>query len=420
MLTLEFRPRVWSDLVGQPMVARVLPQMVREGSLPGALLFAGMWGSGKTSTARILAAHLNCEADEVERPCASCSSCRSVFSTSCPDVIEIDAASHGLVEDMRALRGEVCYTTLSRHRVIVLDEAQAMSRAGYTALLKTLEDPPAHTVFVLVTTEPDKILDAVRSRTMRFDFHGIGRDEVTARLAHIAETTDFHPDPELFDAIAGRCQGAMRDAVMLLDQARAGSVSAPDGLVAMLGETDPGPRLVRAAASGDVGAGYRIVADELGRTGDVGSLISEVAHTLRDVTVVHALSRSGSGDVDGLRRLVTARGDALRERARLAGEMSGRSVRAGLRLCWELRTEVPVELSGVALLDVFVSMLTETIGPEIQDGVEVRTEVGNLVSEVVEPDPGARREPLVEEPEPGVSADDVRAAFGLPASNGSR
>src|SRR3989442_4467272 len=165
------RPRVFADVVGQEHVVRTLRNAVEQGKVHHAYLFVGSRGTGKTSMAKILAACLNCEQGPTTEPCGSCESCRAIAAATSLDVIELDAASNNSVDDIRELREKVAYAPVSApHKIYILDEAQLLSPQAWNAFLKTLEEPPPHTIFVLATTEAGKVLPTVVDRCHRFDF----------------------------------------------------------------------------------------------------------------------------------------------------------------------------------------------------------------------------------------------------------
>src|SRR6187397_78319 len=269
-MALKYRPRTFDDLVGQVSVQVILREMVKRDAVPSALLFDGVRGSGKTTSARILAASLNCEADS--RPCGVCPSCKSIFDGSSLDVQEIDAASNGLVSDIRALVEQVLYSTGGRYRVVLLDECHSMSREAMNALLKTLEEPPPSTVFVLLTTEPSKILDTIVSRCMKFTFRRISVADIVGRLEWICAQEDLAVEPALIRAIAERADGGMRDAVMTLDQVVRVQVSTADRFDELFGESDFAPALVTAMAAGDKPRAFELLDAQLITTGDANAV----------------------------------------------------------------------------------------------------------------------------------------------------
>ena len=214
----KWRSQTFEELVGQEHVTTTLLNALRDGRVAHAYLFSGPRGTGKTSTARILAKALNCTG-EGERPCNRCSHCTAINEGRLLDLIEIDAASNNSVDDVRELREKVGFRpSESSYKVYIIDEVHMLSSSAFNALLKTLEEPPPHARFVLATTEPHRIPATVLSRCQRFDFRRIPVAEIAAHLSHIAAQEGFEVEEAAAFAIARSAQGCMRDAVSLLDQ----------------------------------------------------------------------------------------------------------------------------------------------------------------------------------------------------------
>jgi DNA polymerase-3 subunit gamma/tau len=216
----RYRPQTFEEVVGQKHVADTLRNALRQGRIAHAYLFTGPRGTGKTSTARILTKAVNCLAPDVDdRPDNTCSICQAINDGSLLDLIEIDAASNTSVDDVRELRDKVAFAPgEATYKVYVIDEVHMLSTSAFNALLKTLEEPPAHVIFILATTEPHKIPATVLSRCQRFDFHRISTRDIAGHLAEIAEKEGVRITPEALGIIARSATGSMRDAVSLLDQ----------------------------------------------------------------------------------------------------------------------------------------------------------------------------------------------------------
>jgi DNA polymerase-3 subunit gamma/tau len=216
----RYRPQTFEEVVGQKHVAETLRNALRLGRIAHAYLFTGPRGTGKTSTARILTKAVNCQAPNVDdRPDNTCPICQAINDGSLLDLIEIDAASNTSVDDIRELRDRVAFApSTAKYKVYVIDEVHMLSTSAFNALLKTLEEPPAHVIFILATTEPHKIPATVLSRCQRFDFHRIGTRDIAGHLAEIAQREGVSITPEALGVIARSATGSMRDAVSLLDQ----------------------------------------------------------------------------------------------------------------------------------------------------------------------------------------------------------
>ena len=216
----KWRPQGWDEVIGQEHVVRTLRSAVGQGNIAHAYLFSGPRGTGKTTTARIIAKAANCLNEDLSlRPCNSCANCAAVNEGRFLDLIEIDAASNTSVDDVRDLREKINYSpSVGRFKVYIIDEVHMLSNAAFNALLKTLEEPPAHAIFVLATTEVHKIPATVLSRCQRHEFRRIPLNFIQALLKEIAEKEGLQVEPAALTAIARQATGSMRDAVSLLDQ----------------------------------------------------------------------------------------------------------------------------------------------------------------------------------------------------------
>ena len=215
----QWRPQDFDALVGQQAVKTALKNALASGKIAHAYLFSGPRGTGKTSTARILAKALNCEQGPTPVPCGHCSNCERIAAGTSMDVIEIDAASNTGVDDIRELREQVSFAPVDgRYKVYIIDEVHMLSTGAFNALLKTLEEPPAHVVFILATTDPQKIPATIHSRCQRFDFRRVTVDEIVEHLAMVAKGSGIEADEEALRLIAIQSEGGMRDALSLLDQ----------------------------------------------------------------------------------------------------------------------------------------------------------------------------------------------------------
>ncbi|WP_077329889.1 DNA polymerase III subunit gamma/tau [Virgibacillus siamensis] len=215
-----WRPRNFQDVVGQSHITRTLQNAIVQEKFSHAYIFSGPRGTGKTSAAKIFAKTINCEKAPVKEPCNECDACRGIQDGSISDVIEMDAASHTSVEDIRDIRDKVKYaSSVVPYKVYIIDEVHMISVNAFNALLKTLEEPPKHVVFILATTEPHKIPLTILSRCQRFDFKPISSQSIVERMKAIVENEGITVSPEALDTIALAAEGGMRDALSILDQA---------------------------------------------------------------------------------------------------------------------------------------------------------------------------------------------------------
>lgn len=260
----KWRPRTFDEVVGQDHVVNTLRNALSSGRIHHAYLFAGPRGTGKTTTARLLAKAVNCLAPEAERPCNKCSICQAVNEGRLLDLIEIDAASNTGVDDVRELRERVGFRpNEARYKVYVIDEVHMLSTSAFNALLKTLEEPPPHAIFILATTEAHKIPATVISRCQRFNFRRLSLNDVVARLERIVEQEHIQAEREALVVIARQATGSMRDAESLLDQLASygtGSLTAAEVRAVLgIGSGDAVFQVAEALIRGDAAQGLSII-----------------------------------------------------------------------------------------------------------------------------------------------------------------
>jgi DNA polymerase-3 subunit gamma/tau len=260
----KWRPQTLSEVLGQEAVTQTLRHAVEGGKIAHAYLFCGPRGTGKTSTARILAKAVNCPNQAGGEPCNACDMCRSITEGRALDVIEIDAASNRGIDEIRSLREKANYApSLARYKVYIIDEVHMLTDAACNALLKTLEEPPPHVIFVLATTEAHKVLATIISRCQRFNFHRLGQTEITDKLKLICKKEGIHIEPGSLELIARAATGSLRDAENILQQMIAyyGNQIELDQIQTELGISwDSRVRqLARCVVNRDVAAGLKVI-----------------------------------------------------------------------------------------------------------------------------------------------------------------
>ena len=215
----KFRPITFSEIVGQEHITRTLRNQIIAGRVGHAYLFNGGRGTGKTSAAKILARAINCLNPKDGEPCNECEICKGAINGSLTDIVEMDAASNNSVEDIRSIREEVNFLpTKAKYRVYIIDEVHMLSTGAFNALLKTLEEPPEHVKFILATTEPQKLPATILSRCQRFDFKKISNENIIKRLNIVCEKSNIEITKEALNIIAVLSEGAMRDALSILER----------------------------------------------------------------------------------------------------------------------------------------------------------------------------------------------------------
>ncbi len=351
----KWRPRSFDDVVGQSHITDTLKRQVATGRLSHAYLFTGTRGTGKTTCAKILARAVNCEHPVDGNPCNQCPSCLGIENGSILDVLELDAASNNGVDQVRALRDEAVYTPAAvRKRVYIVDEVHMLSTAAFNALLKILEEPPEHLMFILATTELHKVPATIKSRCQQFAFKRILPGDIARRLSYVAEQEGIGLTAEGAALLARLADGGLRDALSLLDQCvnPAGAIGEAEVLSALgLAGNLETAALMEQIAKGETAGALETLARLYGAGKDVGSLLGELSALARDLLIRKTAPQSGAALLTGgydettLRRL-----DRLLTPARLAQILSQlQAVSADLSRSGNRRTDA--ELCLIRLCD---------------------------------------------------------------------
>jgi DNA polymerase III subunit gamma/tau len=358
-MALDYRPHTFAEVVGQAHIKLILRAMVLKENPPPAIIFSGSRGTGKTTTARVLAAALNCEQakDLKGDSCGVCASCVSVQTSSSLTVLEIDAASNTGVEDIARIREICAYATDGKWRVVLLDEAHSLSRQAFNALLKTLEEPPPQTVFVLLTTEVDKVIGTVRSRAMNFDFRRISVADIIGQLTTIMLSQNTSADgpivqQDLLVEIANRAEGSMRDAIMLLDQVSRVGIKDVAGFHEMFGIKEIAIPLFVAALESNHVEGCKLIEDYFYRIGDATGLVSDLVVLVRDLIII----RSGGA--------VSFTPEKFHELQSIAGRLDIARLVSVIRVLWDLKAKTKTaDNDQRAAMEMAFVLISEALAP---------------------------------------------------------
>lgn len=301
----KYRPQTFDDVVGQMAVTQTLKTQLQSGRLSHAYLFTGSRGTGKTSSAKILAKAVNCENPQDGNPCNCCASCRSIDAGSCMDVLEIDAASNNGVDNVRDLRDDAIYTPSQvKMRVYIIDEVHMLSLSAFNALLKIIEEPPEHLLFILATTELHKVPATILSRCQRFSFRRISQEDIAARLQYVAYQENIDMDDSAARVLARLADGGMRDGLSLLDQcasATTGELTAEQvyACLGIAGIQQCGELMnciARHDSAGALSLMHRLYAE--GK--DMAALLDELACLTRDLMILQSAPREGIALLSGV------------------------------------------------------------------------------------------------------------------------
>ena len=364
----KYRPQTFDDLVGQGHVSQTLKNAVQQNRLAHAYLFVGPRGVGKTSTARILAKSLNCIHGPTVTPCGKCDNCLEIAAGNSLDVIEIDGASNNSVEDVRELRDNVRYAPAKgKYKIYLIDEVHMLSSAAFNALLKTLEEPPAHVKFIFATTEPQKVLATILSRCQRFDLHRIPANLIAQHLQYIAGKEKITLEPAAAHAIARGAEGGLRDAESMLDQLVAfcgEKISEPDvlnvfGFTSQQTVADLTEKILRGATADAV----QLLHDQCESGKDMMKLMSDLIAYLRDLLVFRVKPDALAEDVNSdLQRTLAAQA-GLVENDRLL-QLIDQFAEAEARMKWAPNKKLHFE---VALIKAIQTLDQVTLNEVIEN-----------------------------------------------------
>ncbi len=301
----KYRPQIFDDVVGQLAVTQTLKTQVISGRLSHAYLFTGSRGTGKTSSAKILAKAVNCENPQDGNPCNCCAACKAIDAGSCMDVLEIDAASNNGVDNVRDLRDDAVYTPSQvKKRVYIIDEVHMLSISAFNALLKIIEEPPEHLLFILATTELHKVPATILSRCQRFSFRRISQEDIAARLQYVAYQEDIDLDDSAARVLARLADGGMRDALSLLDQCASATTQELNAqtvcqCLGIAGIQECGS-LMACIADHDTPGALALLDRFYSEGKDLGALFDEMMSLARDYLILKTAAADGLGMLSGV------------------------------------------------------------------------------------------------------------------------
>ncbi len=392
----KWRPQTIADVVGQEQVTRTLQNALGQGQISHAYLFCGPRGTGKTSTGRILAKAVNCLTNDGKgEPCNACAVCQSITAGAALDVIEVDAASNRGIDEIRDLREKVAYApNQARYKVYIIDEVHMLTKEASNALLKTLEEPPPHVIFILATTEAHKILPTILSRCQRFDFRRISQADVVAKLAGIGSTEGIKVDAEALRLIARATTGSLRDAENLLQQLTTyyGAEISLSQVQSLLGITGDwrARELVKDIVNNDVSAGIATI-NAVNNDGiDLRQFNRELVEYLRGLLLI----KTGSDDA------IDLPAEDISELKELAANASLSRIIQAIKLFGQLEASLdgystlPLEL---ALVDCSLSTVEEKVIPREKPGSHQPSSADSQQTAAPKPKRSAPKQEAVEE-----------------------
>ncbi len=389
VLARKYRPHTFEDVVAQEHITKTLANSIAHDRLGSGYLFCGPRGTGKTTTARILAKAINCEKGPSPIPCGECSSCQEITAGSSLDVLEIDAASNTGVDDIRALRENVRYMpTKGLKRVYIIDEVHRLSGAAFDALLKTLEEPPPHVMFIFATTEPGKVPETILSRTQRYDFKRVSIDDLAGHLKKLCDAESIEAEPEALKLLARKADGSVRDSLSLLDQiaAFAGNKISAQDVIEGLGLVDRKFLFdfVDTIAAKDAGKILAMIKSLLESGTDIRDFVGELLEHLRVLMIMAAAPNAGdllalsSTETESYQKQANdfAVGDIVR--LMKMSDLLSRDLRTGLneRLLLEMTAVKMTQLESTVVLSELLQKIngqTANLGEDLFGGVKKKS-----------------------------------------------
>ncbi|WZL73366.1 DNA polymerase III subunit gamma/tau [Clostridiaceae bacterium 35-E11] len=362
----KWRPAVFENVVGQEHITTTLKNQIKNQNIAHAYLFCGTRGTGKTSTAKIFARAVNCVSPKEYNPCNQCEVCTGIQHESIIDVIEIDAASNNGVDDIRELRENVKYPpTKGRYKVYIIDEVHMLSTGAFNALLKTLEEPPYYVIFILATTEPHKIPATILSRCQRFDFKRVKEADMIRRLDYICNTMDIKVEESALQLIARNADGAMRDALSILDQCMSFCTEsiAYDDVIDILGTVgdDFMFRLVEAIAEGNAQNAMELIEELVGAGKDIQQFIKDLIEYYRNLMMTKV-----AHNLEGIIRLSKENIERLKNQGE---RMQINAIIRGIHILSQAAADAKWSTQPRVLLEMSVIKLCQPKGDQTVEGL---------------------------------------------------
>ena len=368
----KYRPLNFEDVRGQEHIVTTIKNQIRTGRIGHAYLFCGTRGTGKTTVVKIFAKAVNCEQPQDGSPCGECPACKAIAAGNSMNVIEIDAASNNGVDNIREIREEVTYApTEGRYRVYIIDEVHMLSIGAFNALLKTLEEPPSYVIFILATTEAHKIPVTILSRCQRYDFHRISVNTIAERLQKLIELEEAQAEEKAVRYIAKSADGAMRDALSLLDQCMAfymGQKLTYEHVLEVLGAVDTGrfSSMLRAVTGKDIAGAMRLVEQLVAEGRDLGQFVNDYTWYMRNLLLLQS-----SDDMEDVLDMSVENMALLKEECQM---ISGAQLIRDIRIFSELSSQIRYSSQKRILIEIAIIKLCRPEMEQDQETVLARLE----------------------------------------------